>query len=84
MSKIDLSKANIGDKFRTRSGCILEYVGEGPDYNEDKYLLEDGGGERFNFYKYGDYTLTILHDLDLVEQVFDKPLDELIEEATKQ
>lgn len=74
MSEIDLSKAKIGDKFRTRDGCILKYVGEDSCGLDNKYLLEDIGGLRYNFYKYGDYMLTMVHCLDLVEQVFDEPL----------
>lgn len=37
MATIDLSKAKIGDKFRTRCGCILEYIGG----HIDSYELMD-------------------------------------------
>lgn len=84
MSNIDLSKAKIGDKFRTRCGCILEYIGNDSYDIDDKYLLKDENGRRCNFYKYGNYITFGEDDLDLVEQVLDKPLDELIEEGTKQ
>lgn len=81
---IDLSKAKIGDKFRTRCGRILEYIGNDSYDIDDKYLLKDENGRRCNFYKHGNYITYGEDDLDLVEQVIDKPLDELIEEGTKQ
>ncbi len=39
MSKIDLSKAKIGDKFRTRDGHIMIYT------SRDRYILDSGRGE---------------------------------------
>lgn len=75
MATIDLSKAKIGDKFRTRSGCILEYVGETSFYMVDKYLLEVEGCVIFRFYKHGNYMAAGEHGLDLVEQVFDDKKD---------
>jgi hypothetical protein len=74
MSKIDLSKAKIGDKFRARCGCILVYVGKLSYDIADKYLLIDEIGSRYNFFKYGCYMVSDEHRLDLVEQVFDEPL----------
>lgn len=81
---IDLSKAKIGDKFRTRDGQILEYSGENLDYRDDKYELIDGQGFIKHFFQYGEYLYNEENYLDLIEQVFEKPLDELIEEGTKQ
>lgn len=81
---IDLSKAKIGDKFRTRDGQILEYSGENLDHRDDKYELIDGQGFIKHFFQYGEYLYNEENYLDLIEQVFDKPLDELIEEGTKQ
>lgn len=81
---IDLSKAKIGDKFRTRDGRILKYIGENYKYDDDKYKLIEEDGSIRHFFQYGEYLSYKEDYLDLVEQVFDKPLDELIEEATKQ
>lgn len=72
MSKIDLSKAKIGDKFRTRNGKIVEYVGRFSDKTTNQYILEDERGLKYYFYKYGNYTLIAESKLDLIEQVFDK------------
>lgn len=74
MSKIDLSKAKIGDKFRARCGCLFVYVGKLSYDVADKYLLIDEEGSKFNFFKYGCYMEADEHRLDLVEQVFDEPL----------
>ena len=68
MSKIDLSKAKIGDKFRTRDGRILEYSGENLDYLEDIYELIDEQGSIKHFYQYGSYLDDEEeYELDLVE-----------------
>lgn len=72
MSKIDLSKAKIGDKFRTRNGKIVEYVGIFPDKTTNQYILEDEIGLKYYFYKCGNFTLLTEHKYDLIEQVFDK------------
>lgn len=85
MNTIDLSKAKIGDKFRTRGGRILEYKGKSDVMIDDNYLFDDKEERRtILLFRNGSYMLTYKHELDLIEQVFDKPLDELIEEATKQ
>ena len=84
MSKIDLSKAKIGDKFRTRDGQILKYFGENLYDRDDRYELIDEQGFIKHFYQNGKYLYDGVNGLDLVEQVLDKPLDELIEEGTKQ
>lgn len=80
MSKIDLSKANIGDKFRTRNGQILEYRGECLELRDDKYKLIDGKGFILYLFQYGEYLYDEEHGFDLVEQVFD---DEKIEREIK-
>ena len=114
MSKIDLSKAKIGDKFRTRDGHIMVYT------SRDRYILGSGRGdhvltteeefpvgdgwEKLSLYYFSDGTgndglpfdarnvlqnlqekipISVPYGYELVEQVFDKPLDELIEEGTK-
>lgn len=82
MSKIDLSKAKVGDKFRTRDGQILEYIGE-EGYN-DGYKLMDENHSVFYYHRKGNFLSLSVSDYDLIVQVFDKPLDELIQEATKQ
>jgi hypothetical protein len=84
MEIIDLSKAKIGDKFRTRDGQILEYICENFECRNDRYELIDEQGLVKHFYQYGEYLYNEENYLDLIEQVFDKPLDELIEEGTKQ
>jgi hypothetical protein len=77
MAAIDLSKAKVGDKFRTRCGCILRYVGKDQDrcIGSDKFLLDDKEGNRYHFYEDGTYMNFEGHKLDLVEQVFDETLD---------
>lgn len=77
MAAIDLSKAKVGDKFRTRCGQILECAGEDQDrcIGIDKFLFYDGEGHRYHFYEDGNYMNFEGHELDLVEQVFDETLD---------
>lgn len=72
MNKIDLSKAKIGDKFRTKGDQILEYIGEDhfSRFN-DKYLLANTEGLIKHFFQYGEYLADGQDDLDLAEQVFD-------------
>lgn len=84
MSKIDLSKAKIGDKFQTRDGQIFEYHGEDLDHRDDKYELIDGQGTIRHFYQYGEYLYGENNKLDLMEQVIDKPLDSDAIEEEKQ
>ena len=76
MSKIDLSKAKIGDKFRTRRGKIMEYIGESSFNNQ--YILIDERDIKLYFYKEGNYTLITEHKYDLIEQVFDDETDRAI------
>jgi hypothetical protein len=82
MSNIDLSKAKIGDKFRTRGGCVVEYV----KYENllDLYIVSSENGNQYPVQKDGRYLRERECFSDLIVQVLDKPLDGLIEEATKQ
>jgi hypothetical protein len=84
METIDLSKAKIGDKFRTRDGQILEYIGENFECRNDRYELIDEQGLIKYFYQYGNYLICEENALDLIVKAPNKPLDELIEEATKE
>lgn len=84
MKAIDLSKANFGDKFRTRDGQILEYIGENFEYREDRYEFIDEQGAIKHFYQYGNYLFDEVNGLDLIVKATNKPLDGLIKEATKQ
>lgn len=83
MSKIDLSKAKVGDKFRIRSGFIMTYY-ECKNHKSTHHLLKDEEGSVFYYHENGKFLLHRDTGYDLVEQVHDKPLDELIQEATKQ
>lgn len=78
---IDLSKAKIGDKFRTKDGQILEYIGE---EGIDAYKLMDESHSVFYYHEKGNFLSHKETNYDLIVQVFDRPLDELIEEGTKQ
>jgi hypothetical protein len=74
MSKIDLSKAKIGDKFRTRDGRILTYDKE--SYNRGIHILYKESGMEYLFLENGNFMVgEETHQLDLVEQVFDESLD---------
>jgi hypothetical protein len=80
MSKIDLSQANVGDKFRLKNGVIATY--KCYSSYSGAYVLESG----LNLYaaNYDGTASNGRHEHDVIEQVLDKPLDELIEEGTKQ
>jgi hypothetical protein len=83
MSKIDLSKAKIGDKFRTEFGYVVKLIGL-CRRNRYKYLFEvDGEDLNCCYDKWGEADSNHRNEYRLVEQVLDKPLDELIEEGTK-
>jgi AAA+ ATPase superfamily predicted ATPase len=84
METIDLSKAKIGDKFQTRDGQILEYIGQNFECRNDRYELIDEQGLVKYFYQYGNYLVGEKDALDLIVKAPNKPLDELIEEATKE
>lgn len=85
MSKIDLSQAKVGDKFRDRYGRLHEliYILKG-DCSFRYLLVDEQKDSVYNYKVDGSYLQHDISNLDLVEQVFDKPLDELIEEGTKQ
>lgn len=75
MNKIDLSKAKVGDKFRTREGYVVELKDTVPYFGYDVYrltspsafvcILQDGRMHKCN--KESEF--------DLVEQVFDDEKD---------
>ena len=67
---IDLSKAKLGDKFRTRGGLVLTYYKE--YINRGVHILKKEGGMTTLFLENGNYMVGgDMHPLDLVEQVFD-------------
>ena len=79
MSKIDLSKAKIGDKFRDRHGCLHEliYILKGDCYFP--CLLVNETKDTVNNYKFdGSYLQDNKSKLDLIEQVFDDEKDRVI------
>ena len=76
MSKIDLSKAKVCDKFKTRRGKIMEYIGESSFNNQ--YILIDERDTKLYFYKEGNYTLITEHKYDLIEQVFGDEKDRAV------
>lgn len=82
MATIDLSQAKIGDKFRAMDGSILTYKRFVSISHECYYELTLDNDYRYFYNRDGRCTLGSAYDL--FEQVLDKPLDELIEEATKQ
>lgn len=91
MSKIDLSKAKIGDKFRTRKGYvvalkdIVQYMGD------DVYILTSSKACVYVFQNGKMYKDNKKSEFDLVEQVFDDEKDttdreivEAMNQATKE
>lgn len=85
MSNIDLSQAKIGDKFRTELGYTVTFKGLYKHGKRYKYMFErvddrySGCCCDINGVPYKDKEM-----YTIAEQVFDKPLDEQIKEATKQ
>lgn len=85
MSNIDLSKAKIGDKFRTKLGYVVIFTGLYRRAKKYRYMFDRVDDKYCGFccdingVTYGNDEI-----YTIVEQVFDKPLDELIEEGTKQ
>lgn len=74
MSKIDLSKAKIGDKFRTRNGGVVTYKGTDgriAKSRSDYYVCACSGDAKITYFKNGVLLLDEEHPYDLVEQVFD-------------
>ena len=74
MSKIDLSRAKIGDKFRTKNGLILTYC-KRTYVDSDFHVLSHNDGSIDVFYKNGNYLKRSACGLDLAEQVFDDEKD---------
>jgi hypothetical protein len=84
MSKIDLSKAKIGDKFRTKLGYIVIFTGLSKYGRKYKYMFDRVDDEYCGcVFDINGVPLNNKEIYTIVEQVFDKPLDELIEEGTK-
>ena len=74
MSKIDLSKAKIGDKFRTRNGGVVTYKGTDgriAKSRSDYYVCVCSDDAKITYFKNGALLLDEEHPYDLVEQVFD-------------
>ena len=70
---IDLSKAKVGDKFRTRVGLIFTYSRMAKSFTEGEFhLLYSENGMLNMFLRNGHYLIRDANALDLVEQVFDK------------
>ena len=86
MSKIDLSKAKLGDKFRTKNGLILTYC-KRTYVDSDFHFLSNNDGSIDVFYKNGNYLKRSACELDLAEQVFDDEKDttdlEIVEAMNK-
>lgn len=74
MSKIDLSKAKIGDKFRTKNGLIMTYC-KRTYVDGNFHILSHNDGSMDVFYKNGNYLKRSACELDLAEQVFDDEKD---------
>lgn len=74
MSKIDLSKAKVGDKFRTRIGEVLTYKGvDGyiAKTRSDYHICARPDDYRLTYFDNGKFIFYEEHPYDLVEQVFD-------------
>ena len=73
MSKIDLSKAKLGDKFRTRDGSVVEYVG----YEDilDLYTVSGENNKPYPVHKDGRYLCARESSDDVIVQVLDESLD---------
>lgn len=70
---IDLSKAKVGDKFRTRVGLIFTYSRRAKSFTGGEFhLLYSENGMLNMFLRNGHYLIRDANALDLVEQVFDK------------
>lgn len=81
MSKIDLSKAKIGDKFRTRNGGVVTYKGTDgriAKSRSDYYVCVCSDDTKITYFKNGALLLDEEHPYDLVEQVFDDEKDKAI------
>ena len=76
MSKIDLSKAKIGDKFKDRCGSLYEliYVLKG-NCSFRCLLVNEQKDNASNYMVDGSYFKHDMSNFDLVEQVFDESFD---------
>lgn len=75
MSKIDLSKAKIGDKFRTRAGYVVELKDTILYLGDDVYRLTSPKAFVCVFQNGKIYKDNKASEFDLVEQVFDDEKD---------
>lgn len=74
MNTINLSEANIGDKFKTRCGMIVTFVGDTIDPESGLHFnIKDENDIIFQVYNNGLVELGRETCIDLVEQVFDEP-----------
>lgn len=82
MSKIDLSKAKVGDKFINKDGNVFELIKihSGCEY---PYELTDELGCGYAVTNDGSYIIGEGHLLDLVKQVFYDEKDRVIVEMAK-
>ena len=78
MSKIDLSKAKIGDKFRTRKGYVVELKDTVLYLGEYAYCLTSPSAFVCVFRDGRMYKCNKESEFDLVEQVFDDEKDKAI------
>lgn len=82
MAAIDLSKAKIGDKFRTRVGEIVEFVGK--SVCSDSYIVRrKSDNYYYHVYVFGALFEHEEDDFDLVEQVLDEPEPKVTFEETE-
>jgi hypothetical protein len=74
MNTINLSEANIGDKFKTRCGMIVTFVGDTIDPESGLHFnVKDENDIIFQVHNNGSIELERETCIDLVEQVFDEP-----------
>lgn len=74
MKTINLSEANIGDKFKTRCGIIVTFVGDTIDPESGLHFnVKDEYDIIFQVHNNGLVELGRETCIDLVEQVFDEP-----------
>jgi hypothetical protein len=74
MNTINLSEANIGDKFKTRCGMIVTFVGDTIDPESGLHFnIRDENDIIFQVHNNGLVELGRETCIDLVEQVFDEP-----------
>lgn len=71
---INLSKAKVGDKFRTKNGEVVTYKGTDgriAKSRSDYYVCVCSDDAKITYFKNGALLLDEEHPYDLVEQVFD-------------